>query len=189
MEAQKATIIKEMAEMNADSEDENIDLDDEQMEELFEQVVRRDFMTEEEAEDFLEQKFEELKLIRVRPNKQKRKDWTKQPDHFEHLLDEPRPVETMLKDEWVIDQESHNRYFKNVDSRVARYPEGFRQFENYANYQLRYPGSSIQEYTEHMNSHIEFADFLRLMRQAAIEEIRTDDFMDENPEESDDEAT
>ena len=38
-----------------------------------------------------------------------------------------------------------------------------------------------------MNSQSEFADYLRLMRQAALEESRTDDFKFENPEHSDDE--
>lgn len=186
IESKKTQVQKEYAEMLADSEDENIEIDEEKMEELLDMVCQRDFMTPEEADEFLEERFEALQEIRVRPNKV-RKQKGPEPDLYDRVLAEPRTAESKMESHWVVDQENHDLYFDNWEQRIARYPEGFRQYENYANYQIKYPGSSIADYTEHMNSQIEFADFLRLMRQAALEESRTDDWKHDNPIYSDEE--
>ena len=88
--------------MLADSEDESIELDEEKMDELLDLVCTSDFMTPEEADEFLEQRFEELKSVRIRPNKV-RKQKGAEPDLYEQVLAEPRTAESKLESHWLVD--------------------------------------------------------------------------------------
>ena len=48
------------------------------------------------------------------------------------------------------------------ESLIGRYTIGFRHYENYENYRVKYPESSIEEYTADMNSQITFDEYFLL---------------------------
>jgi len=43
---------------------------------------------------------------------------------------------------------------------AGRYPHGFRHYENYANYKVVNPEAPIEEYTEIMNTQVEWETYL-----------------------------
>lgn len=62
---------------------------------------------------------------------------------------EEHPVaKSMIEGDFIPD---HHDYYKEIDrinKNITRYPYGFRHYENFENYHLKYPNSTIQDYVE-----------------------------------------
>ena len=77
--------------MNADSEEEHYEFNDDELEEFLTQVEKLEFFTEEEAHKFLEEKHAEIQKLRIRPTRSPKKVRTGQaPDIYDDFLKEPQ---------------------------------------------------------------------------------------------------
>ena len=133
----RAQVKKEIDEMNADSEDETYEFQEDELEALLDEVEKETFTTEEEAIAFLEEKHKQISNVRIKANK-KPKLILKSPntpdDPYEEHLQTKEMVESQYENEWVLDKNSLNEYFKQMEDGIGRYPHGFRHYESYANY-------------------------------------------------------
>jgi hypothetical protein len=118
------------------------------------------FYQEEDAIKFFEEYYEKIKAKRVKLNRYRpRKPETR--DKYDVLLDNADP-ESLMGEEWILDEENARKYFKNLDENTTRYPHGFRHYENFASYKLVQPDTEIQDYITEMNSQCEFEAFLSI---------------------------
>jgi len=69
---------------------------------------------------------------------------------------------------------------ERVEAGIGRYLPGFRHYENYNNYSMMFPDSTIDEYRGEMNRQVELAEFISITRQAVLEEVAQPDFMFKN---------
>ncbi len=75
-----------------------------------------------------------------------------------------------------MDAKNTKLYFQELTNKIGRYPQGFRHYESYANYKFIEKDATIQDYMQEMNRQCEFDEFLRIVREAAIEEMETPKF-------------
>lgn len=61
---------------------------------------------------------------------------------------------------------------KRIERDIGRYTVGFRHYENFYNYKMKFPDSTIEQYTEDLNSGISFEEFLKLSKTALLYECR-----------------
>jgi len=154
-EKSKAQFKKELEEMNADSEDETYNFDEDEMEELLEKVENSVFATEEDAIKYFEEYYEKIKAKRLKLNRFRvRKPDTR--DKYDKIFDEDKEIRSKVGDEWVLDTDTAKRFYKDLDNNLCRYPHGFRHYESFANYKLSQPHLVIQDYITEMNSQVEF---------------------------------
>lgn len=59
-----------------------------------------------------------------------------------------KAVHSPIKNEFWLEHADRKRYNKQIESNTGRYPVGFRHYENYYNYKVVYPESTIQEYSD-----------------------------------------
>lgn len=78
--------------------------------------------------------------------------------------------ESIDMEEFIVDRENKWKQHMYEQERIGRYPQGFRHFENFANYSQFKKDATIQEYMETMNRPCEFAEYLQIMRQHLKEE-------------------
>ena len=76
---------------------------------------------------------------------------------------------------------------EKVEAGIGRYLPGWRHYENFNNYNLMYPGSTIEEYRSEMYRQVELAEYISITRSATLEEINQPDFMLRNRLEGEDE--
>ena len=48
------------------------------------------------------------------------------------------------------------------ESNIGRYTVGFRHYENYNNYKKKFPGATMEDYANDMNSEMTLNEFLLL---------------------------
>jgi hypothetical protein len=120
-------------------------MDDETFEKLVQEAEKLDFKTEEEAKAYFDEQLKDWSRTRIR----KRKvtvDKREQEDPYYAMLKTEAPIESRYMDHFDIDDEAVHRYWDEVERSIGRYPDGFRHFENYENYRVVYPDSTIQDY-------------------------------------------
>lgn len=59
---------------------------------------------------------------------------------------------------------------QRIEANIGRYPMGYRHYENYHNYKLQNPNSTIQDYQTDVNSPISFEEFFELKKRSFIYE-------------------
>jgi len=69
--------------MNADSEDETYEFQEEELEALLDQVEKETFATEEEALAFLEEKHKQISQVRIKANKKQKLKQKAKPDNID----------------------------------------------------------------------------------------------------------
>lgn len=65
------------------------------------------------------------------------------------LLDELQGQDystSLVGGEWIPDTKNYFKEMDRVEANIGRYPVGFRYYENYQNYNMKYPEATIQEY-------------------------------------------
>lgn len=83
--------------------------------------------------------------------------------------------------------EGYTKYMERVEAGIGRYLPGWRHYENFNNYKLMFPGSTIEEYRSEMYRQVELAEYISITRAATLEEINQPDFMLRNRLEGEDE--
>lgn len=63
-------------------------------------------------------------------------------------IEEPPVADSLIKDEFIPDHHSYYLEIDRINKNITRYPYGFRHYENYENYQLKFPNATIQEYMD-----------------------------------------
>lgn len=53
---------------------------------------------------------------------------------------------------------------------------GWRHYETLMNYKTVHPEATMEDYVAEMNRQIEFEEFLALLKQSVLEEMRTPEF-------------
>ena len=112
--------------------------DRETLDQVFDEIVANDFTEESEAHKFYEQMWNKLtkRVNKFVPLKPKFLDQTPKDPYQEALRkpDMPESYNDGSADGFVMDHENYNKMHDYAQSRIGRYPHGFRHFENYANY-------------------------------------------------------
>jgi hypothetical protein len=85
-----------------------------------------------------------------RQMREQRPEFGEMLDHFDS--GKPKFVESLLDDEWVPTQRGYEEEMDRAESHIGRYPVGFRHYENYQNYREKFPESTLEDYTNDMNS-------------------------------------
>ncbi len=79
----------------------------------------------------------------------------KKTDPYTHMLQDDREsIYSMSQDEFILNLENQHKHRKIVNSTIGRYPIGYRHYENYENYRIKYPERSIQDYHEQSKYHL-----------------------------------
>jgi hypothetical protein len=112
-------------------------IDDETFQKMLEDAEKLDFKSEEEAKAYFDEQLKDWSRTKLR----KRKvtvDQREKEDPYYAMLKTEDPIESRYADHFDIDDESVHRYMDEVERNIGRYPDGFRQFENYENYRAVY---------------------------------------------------
>ena len=72
-------------------------------------------------------------------------------DPHDEFLKEPFIPQTKYINEWFFDQENYDKIHEYEQSKVGRYAQGYRHYENYANYSQVIPDATIEDYMNEMN--------------------------------------
>lgn len=76
----------------------------------------------------------------------------------------------------ALTREETKKYHDYWNNKIGRYPEGFRHYENFANYSQVKKDATIQEYMEVMNKPCELQDYAKIRSHRLIEETNTVEF-------------
>ena len=161
---------KEVAEADADSEEESYNLDEEQLDALLDAAEKEIFQSEEDAIKYFEEYYKQIKAKRVKLNKYRPRIPDTRDEQDIQILEDAHEVESLLAgEEWVLDEKTARKYYKDLDNGFSRYPNGFRHYENFANYKLMNPQSEISEYVDVMNAQCDYETFLAIQRTKVLE--------------------
>lgn len=161
---------KEVAEADADSEEESYNLDEEQLDALLDAAEKEIFQSEEDAIKYFEEYYKQIKAKRVKLNKYRPRIPDTRDEQDIQILEDAHEVESLIAgEEWVLDEKTARKYYKDLDNSFSRYPNGFRHYENFANYKLMNPQSEISEYVDVMNAQCDYETFLAIQRTKVLE--------------------
>lgn len=107
----------------------------------------------------------------VKPLK-KEKDEREETDPYWAMLKEDKVITSRFQDEFDMEKDDAHAYMDKVEQNIARYPVGFRHYENFDNYRTVYPDATIQDYFEVMNKQVEFDEYKEIMKAAFLEECK-----------------
>lgn len=77
-------------------------------------------------------------------------------------FEEPKFAKSVVQEEWIPTQREYEKEMDRSESNIGRYTVGFRHYENYNNYKKKFPGASMEDYANDMNSEMTFNEFLLL---------------------------
>lgn len=63
-------------------------------------------------------------------------------------FDEPQYAKSLVSDEFIPTKEGHHQEITRIDANKGRYTYGFRHYESYELYVLKYPRATIEDYVE-----------------------------------------
>lgn len=72
-------------------------------------------------------------------------------DPIDEFVKEPFVPQTKYINEWFFDQENYDKMHDYEQSKVGRYAQGFRHYENFANYSQVKQDATIEDYWRDMN--------------------------------------
>ena len=100
----------------------------------------------------------------------------KHPDLVDLIDEVAGPQDTLARSlvdgEFLPNAREWHKEMDRIESNIGRYPVGFRHYENYHNYMLKYPERSIDDYAHDMNSQITFDEFLLLSKKSFLYEAQ-----------------
>jgi len=65
-------------------------------------------------------------------------------------------------------ERGYHRELDRIESNIGRYTPGFRFYECYESYRLKYPTATIQDYSDDINSEIGIDEFKLLSKKAYL---------------------
>ena len=68
-----------------------------------------------------------------------------------------------------MELKDYHKEMDRIENNIGRYPIGFRHYENFDNYRVIFPDSTIEHYTNEMNKQCEFHEFKDIFRQSFLE--------------------
>lgn len=126
-------------------------MDDETFEKLIEEANAAEFQTEEEAQAFFDKKMKEFTRIKNKKVVVK-EDPREKTDPYWAMMKEDKKISSRFADTWDLDDEDKQAYLDMVEKNIARYPIGFRHYENFENYKAFKEDATIHEYHEESKS-------------------------------------
>lgn len=63
-------------------------------------------------------------------------------------FEKPKVPQTLVAGEFVPDHRGHIHEVERINKNIGRYPVGFRHYENFHNYQLKFPERDMTDYIE-----------------------------------------
>ena len=105
--------------------------------------------------------------MRIKANKKQKLRQKAHPDPYdpyEEFLGKKVEVRSQYENEWVLDKDSLDAFFKQMEQGIGKFPNGFRHYESFANYKLVNPDAEIQDYISEVNRQVEFDEFMAIMR-------------------------
>merc|ERR1711957_549171 len=154
---------------NESDEDEHYDFEEDEMDALLDAVENETLGNEEDAVAFFEKKYKEITSVRKKLNK-RRPRVIEQPDRMETFLEESEPIESQFHGKWYLNEKDAKRFFKEVDDKIGRYPEGWRHMEAFVTFKAMHKDATMDEYVEEMNRQVEYEEFLSILKTATVEE-------------------
>lgn len=130
---------KEIEEMNQDSEEESILLEEEELEAILESVENETFNDPDDAEEFFNKKLEEINMVRKKMYKP-RPRVIKETNVYEEFFTK-QETESIFNGTFFMDEKTEKQMIFNFDNRIGRYPEGWRHLENFINYRQKFPNA------------------------------------------------
>lgn len=116
---------------------------------MIDETAAKDFKTEEQAQAYFD------KLAEDRWKKKKVRRPVKEVDvrekidpYYAHLKDDEETPSSIFENEFLLEDEDAFKEYERIEKNIGRYPRGFRHFENYYNYRVFKPQSSIEDYTQ-----------------------------------------
>ena len=102
--------------------------------------------TEEEAKAYFEEKIKaEWESMKTKkPSKEI--DTRELRDPYYNMLKKDKPIESRYSNYYDIEDEAWEKYYNKADQNIARYPVGFRHYENWENYRVVNPHASVEDY-------------------------------------------
>jgi hypothetical protein len=61
-------------------------------------------------------------------------------------------AKSMVDNEFVPSRKESMKEMERIESNIGRYPVGFRHYENWQNYTSVYPGATLEDYRDDLNS-------------------------------------
>ena len=96
---------------------------------------------------------------------------------FAALLDSvkgPRHTRSLVSGEFIPTEKGYHEEMDRVESLIGRYTIGFRHYENYENYRVKYPDRTIEDYIEDINSQMTFDEWHLLCIKTFLYEAKHD---------------
>lgn len=83
-------------------------------------------------------------------------------------LRDSQPPYSYVDDYYVPNDRSRFDELARAESLIGRYPLGFRHYENYHNYRLKFPEATVHDYQADMNSKVPFDEFLAMKKAEVL---------------------
>jgi hypothetical protein len=101
-------------------------------------------------------------------------------DPYYAMLKEDKPIASRFSDHFDLDDTDAHAYLDRVEEQIGRYPVGFRHYENFENYRVKYPEQSIGDYQEVMNRQVEYEEYKEIMKAGFLNECKNPYFQWKN---------
>lgn len=142
------------------------------MDALLDAVENETLGSEQDAIEFFEKKYKEITSVRKKLNK-RRPRVIEQPERMETFLEESEPLESQFRGKWYLNEKDAKRFFKEVDDKIGRYPEGWRHYETFVTFKAMHKDATMDDYVQEMNRQVEYEEFLTILKTATVEEANS----------------
>jgi hypothetical protein len=160
--------------------DEALDnIPDEDWDKIMEELEAQHFETEEEAKTYFDGKLKDWS----RTHATKRKvevDERAETDPYYALLKEEPEITSRFSNYFDLEDRDADAYLDRVEKSIGRYPIGFRHYENYENYRVKYPDATIHDYQVDMNRQVEYHEYRDINKAAFLQECKNPYYMWKN---------
>lgn len=93
-------------------------------------------------------------------------------DHFADVMEQPHMASTITPGKFLPDKADRHAEIMRLGRENGRYVPGFRHYENFYNYKLKFPDATIDDYSEDMESPITLEEFMKLTKAAFIYQVK-----------------
>lgn len=148
-------------------------MDDENFQRIVEEVrSMSNLNTEEEAKAYFDEKIKKEWSTLKRRQSGKVIDVLEERDPYYKMLKRDMPIESRYSNYFDIEDEEEERIYNDTEKNIGRYPVGFRHYENFENYKIKFPHATIADYTNDSNN-LEISFYLTIVnRQVELHEYK-----------------
>lgn len=149
----------------------------EKLDKILEEAGLLQFKTEEEAVKWLNEKLQkeftrEINYTYRGPKKQEPEHPRRKYDRYYQFLKRHEAPESLTTGSFFLSPKDFNEEMDYLENEIGRYPIGFRHYENYQNYRLKYPNANIDEYQNEMNRQVEYHEFKEIHKLHILHECK-----------------